>query len=535
MKHRTSRIGRFGLALLAAAVMGCDSDEFLTDVGLPSQGISQFGSTADLEAAINGAYWAMATAEGFRGIHGNYQILDGFASDEGRLHNDIGVVDADVTEWYARRFGDNTANWTGRFWYAAYSTIRVVNEVIHHIETRGPFQDTQAGWTDRILGEAYFVRAFGHTVLQNAYGVPWGAVAGNGEPSIPLQARLQANPFDNPPRSTTAEVYALIRSDLERAVALMPDRFSASRDSDGFRVRGDRMAAHFLLYRTHFAMGNWQAAEQQIDIILSTGRFPLNQAPIEAWNKDVVGQAGTEVVWQYFTNSPQTQFKPPILARYFGFAGPNGGFMRNCNPTTRCNNSQDVSVADSVLQRIGWGTPQERAADRRFQQLYVEHTQTSEPRTVYRTTYASPTDTRVWPNKWYRSPGGGTADAQGQVNANARQSSLPLMRSAELFLSRSYLRFRRGDTGGARADLDVVRTRAGIGPFTGTLTEEVIHNERLKEMLFEGDRVWYLRALQMNIPNGDRAADQGRVAGGFDWRLVRLPVPQAELDLNPNL
>lgn len=425
------------------------------------------------------------------------------------------------------------ASRTQHYWYYGYATIRSANEVLDHVEKNGRFTDPNAAWTDRILGEAYFVRAYAHWVLQSVYGVPFGATAGNSQPSIPLMAQSPANPFDNARRSTTAEVYALIVSDLQKAIQLLPERFTAGRDPEAFRERGDRMAAHFLLYRVYFSMQNWTAAEEQINIIINSARFPLNQDPIQAWNKDQLGTRGSEVVFQYFTNSPQTNFKPPVVERYFGYAGPNGGYMRTCVPTTRCNTSQDVSVSDSVLSQIGWDTPAGRAADKRFAQLYVDHTQASEPRAVYKAAYRSPSEVRIWPNKWYRS---GTADAQGQVNANNRVSSLPLMRSAELYLSRAYLRFRRGDAGGATADLNVVRNRAGLPNFTGPLTEDAIHQERLKEMLFEGDRLWYLQALQRNIPNGDRPNSQrGRVPGGFPWQQVRLPVPDTELALNPDL
>jgi hypothetical protein len=49
-------------------------------------------------------------------------------------------------------------------------------------------------------------------------------------------------------------------------------------------------------------------------------------------------------------------------------------------------------------------------------------------------------------------------------------------------------------------------------------------DERFRELGFEGDRLWTLKRLQLNV--GDYAYD--------DPKLV-LPIPQREIDVNSNL
>jgi hypothetical protein len=55
----------------------------------------------------------------------------------------------------------------------------------------------------------------------------------------------------------------------------------------------------------------------------------------------------------------------------------------------------------------------------------------------------------------------------------------------------------------------------------------MIHNERLKELMFEGDRIRYLQALEMDIPAGDRDASE---VVQYPYSDLYWPLPQGELD-----
>lgn len=77
----------------------------------------------------------------------------------------------------------------------------------------------------------------------------------------------------------------------------------------------------------------------------------------------------------------------------------------------------------------------------------------------------------------------------------------------------------------------VVRKRAGLDPIAeADLTANLIHIERMKELAFENDRLYYLQALSLPIPAGDRA-DQSTIP----WNDARfaMPIPASETDLNP--
>ncbi len=132
-------------------------------------------------------------------------------------------------------------------------------------------------------------------------------------------------------------------------------------------------------------------------------------------------------------------------------------------------------------------------------------------------------------NKYYRGP-----------QESWRIGAVPLLRLPEMYLTRAIIRLNRGDAAGAAADLNVVRARAwnqqAAGePYTplaaGAVTADLIHQERWKEMAFEGDRLHYLQALQLPVPNGDR----GPGAIPHNDPSLQWPLPLRERELNQGL
>ena len=59
----------------------------------------------------------------------------------------------------------------------------------------------------------------------------------------------------------------------------------------------------------------------------------------------------------------------------------------------------------------------------------------------------------------------------------------------------------------------------------------LIHNERFRELFFEGDYLFYLQALKKDIPKNDGPGTS------VPWNAKTLywPIPNAEYDYNPEL
>ncbi len=100
-----------------------------------------------------------------------------------------------------------------------------------------------------------------------------------------------------------------------------------------------------------------------------------------------------------------------------------------------------------------------------------------------------------------------------------------VIRLAEMYLTRAEANFRAGTAVGATplADINTIRTRAGLAPLT-EVTLDIILRERHLELAFEGHRIHDLKRT-------------GRPVGAFPFDSPKLvyPIPQRELDANPEL
>ncbi len=100
-----------------------------------------------------------------------------------------------------------------------------------------------------------------------------------------------------------------------------------------------------------------------------------------------------------------------------------------------------------------------------------------------------------------------------------------IIRLAEMYLTRAEANFRAGTAVGATplADVNTIRARAGLAPLT-EVTLDIILRERNLELAFEGHRIHDLK--RTGRPVGDLP---------FDSPLLVYPIPQREIDANPEL
>lgn len=104
---------------------------------------------------------------------------------------------------------------------------------------------------------------------------------------------------------------------------------------------------------------------------------------------------------------------------------------------------------------------------------------------------------------------------------------IPVVRLAEMYLTRGEANLRKGGApvGDVNPldDINIVRERSGADALE-TVTAQDFVDERFRELAFEGDRVWTLKRLRMNIDGRE-----------FNSSKLVLPIPQAEIDVNANL
>lgn len=520
---------RILLLLFVLMITQSCGEEFFEDARTQTNlATDKWGSTIDLERIIAGAYYGISSYEGNRGLHGLQITHEAFLSDIGYLHTN-GVTGDWEQDLYARKNNRNDMSIHSSMWSGAYQGVALCNEIIGWIETNGAFKDQYGPiWTNRILGEAYFLRAWIYFTLVRIHAPAYGAK--NDASAIILNTKPSKEAFANPKRSTVLEVYTQIQADLKKATELLPETFRAGVDPAEYQDRANRDAARFLLNRVYFQMGDFAKAKEQCDAIINSNRYPLTEDPIEAWNKTGLATKGKEVIWQYVQYSTsQQQWKSSPAGIQLGFTSRGSNTI---------NSGRLVSASDAFLNKVGWspstfnitampsGRPPSIIAnannfsidskDKRLSQLWKAIPAGYDPRPEY-TAY---TKTYVWCNKWNRL-----------TTVNNNLFSLPFMRSAELYLTRSLILFRAGDKSGALNDLNIVRKRAGLDNIQiADFTEDMIHTERMRELAFEDDRLYYLQALKLPIPSGDRTE------AALPWNTDKLamPIPATETNINPN-
>jgi len=354
---------------------------------------------------------------------------------------------------------------------------------------------------NRIIGEIHFVRAYSYYLLQTTFGHAYVPGSDNSTRDIPMPTTYAKNIEEakNPKIGTTKEVFDLIVADFQKAKALLPERYVLGKMNSSYQVRANRFAASAMLMRTYFQMGDYTNTISECNYLIdeNQGDFDLSEDPIEAFNKSSIAR-GKEVIFYapYYDNTLPT---PQHLS-----------VVNNTWENKLCNWSE-TRMGESTIIRLGWmnnpltDTTFNLSArtDKRFEQLYAVRypEQLAKPGQNKDNRAQIKNITTLWNNKYYR----GT----GLMNTN-----VPLIRLAEVYLTRSICRLMSGDTEGAAADLNVVRKRAwdvrvgGTYPevTASTITNQMINDERMIELFNEGDRIDYLRGLKVDIPKGERGA-----------------------------
>ena len=110
-----------------------------------------------------------------------------------------------------------------------------------------------------------------------------------------------------------------------------------------------------------------------------------------------------------------------------------------------------------------------------------------------------------------------------------RDMNISYIRLSEMYLIRSESKVNNGDLDGALADLNALKTRAGLDETTYTDQEDLldqIFRERSLELSMEGDNIHNLKRLEQPI-------------GGYPWEEARFKlvffIPEKEVQLNSNL
>ena len=487
------------LPILLVLFVSC-ADAFLEKEPIIGTTEETYYRTAeDALAAVNSAYAALqfqlTPAAHFRWFWGDIMSDD---STKGGSGDNDGVELKRLEEFQ----GPTNTDLLESEWTANYEGIYRANVVLERV----PAIDMDAALQARILAEAKFLRAWYYYNLVTVFGgVP--LLDRTLTPSEYAQARAEAN-----------EVWALIESDLQTAVADLPERSAYPASDIGRATRG---AARSLLAKAYAYRQNYAGVAEQTAAIINSGEYTL-----DADYKDIWSRAGE--------NGPGSIFEIQFMTE----SGGNWGY----------NNNNEGSFSN-VFQRprgqfegFGFNLPTQDFVDAFFAEGFED------PRlqyTVFRlgdqagdrgviTTETTGFPHEYYPRKYFSnkseeasfgdpSPNGGTNDR--------------VIRYADVLLLAAEAAAQTGDEVKARDYVNEVRARARRGASgdvlpdinkTGPALLDAIFRERRIELGLEGHRFFDL------VRSGRAAAELGPL--GYQEGVHNVfPIPASQIQASSGL
>ncbi len=313
---------------------------------------------------------------------------------------------------------------------------------------------------NRIEGEARFIRGSLYFELVRLYAKAWGDGDNAANPGVPLVLTpTRAISEENyRKRNSVAEVYTQAIDDLMKAESLLPATNT---------IYATKNAAAAQLSRIYLMQSNFAGARDAANRVITSGTQRL-VTPFSALFYTFLRNGGANPAEYIFAMTVTTQDGVNGMNTYYG------------------------TTVSSIPGTAGRG-------DFRIQPQHLALYEAG--------------DTR---GEFFIKP---TSQTYTQKHID-RYGNVPVIRLAEMYLTRAEANFRLGTTVGAAplADINVIRTRAGLKALT-EVTLPVIMKERKLELAFEGHLLHDIKRTK-------------GMAGTLNFNDARLifPIPQREMD-----
>jgi hypothetical protein len=367
------------------------------------------------------------------------------------------------------------------FWNKSYQYIFVANSAIEGISNSNTLSPQVK---KQLIGEAKFIRAFCYFYLVNLYG------------GVPLTTTTNYKINANLPRASIDNIYKQIILDLLDAQSLLTENYSEADAKTNTpitdRVRPNKWAAKAMLARVYLFINEWQNAElESSEVIDHSSLFKLNSLD-NAFLKN-----NSEAIWQL---QPVNAIVTDNTEEGYIFILPMSGPNDFSNP---------VYLDDRFVESF------EPGDHRKLKWLKSV--------TINGKVYNYPFKYKL-----------------GVRSTELKEYSM-VLRLAEQYLIRAEARLHLHNINGTVMDLNVIRTRArensniGLPNLLPTINEEQALNaiayERRVELFSEWGHRW------LDLKRTGKANDVLSALKGSDWQNTAqfYPIPQNELDKNPNL
>lgn len=464
------------LCLITPLMYFFQSCKKLVEISEPTSLITTskvFSNDAEATAAMEGVYFYMVNSNTPPNLlSGGMTLYAGLSSDELQLY--------DLSNTRALQFNENNitslnTDLSSLLWNAPFYNLYSINAVLDGLERSNSISDSVR---NELTSEAKFVRAFINFYLINLYG------------DIPYVTEINWRKSSSLARTSVSEIYERILSDLNDAQAGLPNDFSVGK---GQRIIPNKWAAIAMLARVHLFLGNWQKSDEYATLIINSGLFSL----VPTLN-DVFKVNSPEAIWQLqqdktnytFTATVEGATIIPRFSPVIPF--PPFGYIRDTlfNSFEVNDNRKNSWLSSKIISGKSYYYP-------------------------------------------YKYKVG-----VSQAVANGTYSEYYMvLRLAEQYLIRAEARANGagGGLGGAIADVDKIRTRAGLSNYGGPANKDsvlkAVQHERQIELFAEWGHRW------LDLKRWGKADSILNALKGSNWQSTDklYPIPQSELATDPNL
>ncbi len=433
----------------------------------------------NLEAVLFGAY------AGLKGTFGTNEGGELFGGDFNLMSEMLATTDnavwAGSFSTYREMAAKNltTTNLVVRDnWIRAYDVINSTNNVLANLN----LANTDAK-RDEIEGQARAIRAMVYFNLVRLWSRPWGTGTESSDPGVPLvlQPTLtteDADALKTLGRSTVANVYTQILDDLNQAKSLI----STDLENNGSNISTYSVSA--ILSRVYLQQGNFAMAAEEADRVIASGVYSLAANPLAAFNN-----AG---------NTPEDVFA--IQQTALSNAGTNNAGLTTFYARLFGNGRGDVQV----------------------QQTHLDEYEDGDLRGGLQDNLSSTGTIGGVSSMFYLGVGGQNA---GQIQSSKfgdANLNIPVVRLAEMYLTRAEANFEEGTALGDSPlnDINTIRARAGLTPLPGPISIDDIRKERRLELAFEGFRLHDFKRWQLPVGTLN-----------FDAVELIMPIPEREIEV----
>ncbi len=450
MKNIIAKTVSVALGVACFGIFSC-SDDFTNLEPLGNSSYENFWKTEqDAIEAANSLYFYMKDEDMFsRGFYWYINVSDDMVT--GRIKSD-----PDNAKNFNLTGDEGSLKW---MYAQSYKIIRRANDILFKV----PDMEISESLKNRILGEAYFMRAFHYHWIAYHYGDN----GQNGGVPIVTEANFldEAGSYSRP--ASVIDNYTQIIEDLDRAAELLPLITEMSEDDYGRAHKDAALAykAKTYLYWAQYDASKYADAVAACDAVTNSGS---GRALIDTDNpaKDFrelhsyLNNWTSEYIWSVNSGLNSGSKLPGVVLENKGWGKYNGwGYYHPSLGLYEAFENDDPRREITILK---FGDEFQFFGETR--RYASENSQSGFQWNKYMYEYQ------------FENPIGTYINSNG--NDPTTLYNVPILRYAEILLIKAEALIMQGQNGDA--PLNAVRDRAGLAPITNATMEHLKHERRVE-------------------------------------------------------